>query len=483
MLADVRSASSHVRVPLLWGYPHHTGVIRYGSTFHPVSRVRAFHLINREDEPMKLETNVAIMVIVIATCLFGRVDTAAALEFPVKNLRVGEVRQYDSSYPYIRSVGFEIVFDIPDPYGLREDDTVDSTNNGLNMPLDTFQHWVNFIPNSNNYDSTYSHRQVTIRGSDYAEVRRWYSYGYHLEGSPNYPEYCNTYVSCNPVVTVRVTTVPLYYFNKGGELRSQNQVTQTINIDVSNLNDSVPTDPTPPEELNTHTLPYVLSASNGAQTGFVRIVNQSDQAGTVRITAIDDTGERFGPINLSLDANEAVNFNSHDLEQGNASKGLSGGAGDGGGSWRLVLETALNITPLAYIRTADGFVTSMHDVAPVSGMDHSVLFFNPGSNTRQISRLRIFNPGTTTAEVTITGRDDAGGDAPGGAVRLILSARSARTLTAQSLEAGGDGFDGRLGNGAGKWRLSVTSNVAIQVMSLLASPTGHISNLSTVPID
>ena len=40
---------------------------------------------------------------------------------------------------------------------------------------------------------------------------------------------------------------------------------------------------------------------------------------------------------------------------------------------------------------------------------------------------------------------------------------------------------GALGDGAGKWRLVVTSVPPIQVMSLLASPTGHLTNLSTAP--
>ena len=234
---------------------------------------------------------------------------------------------------------------------------------------------------------------------------------------------------------------------------------------------------------NSHTLPYVLPASSGAQTGFVRIVNHSNQNGTVRITAIDDTGERFGPINLSLDANEAVNFNSRDLESGNARKGLPVGAGDGSGSWRLILETALNITPLAYIRTSDGFVTAMHDVTATEAgsQQYQILFFNPGSNTRQVSRLRLINPGTSPAEIEITGRDDAGDTAPGGTVRLTLPAGGAQTLTAQTLESGGESITGRFGDGSGKWRLTVSSNVDIQIMNMLATPTGHLANLSTVP--
>ena len=229
------------------------------------------------------------------------------------------------------------------------------------------------------------------------------------------------------------------------------------------------------------TLPLVLPAADGAsREGFLRIVNRSGQAGTVAVTAIDDTGERFGPVTLALDAYEAVHLTSRDLERGSAGIGLPVGVGDGEGSWRLELDSALDVVALGYIRTSDGFHTSMHDVVPVSAGAHRVPFFNPGSNTSKVSHLRIINPGTTEAEVTVTGRDDRGDEASG-TVQLTLPAGGARTLTAQALEAGGEGFDGSLGDGAGKWRLTVTASRAIEVMSLLQSRTGHLSNVSTEP--
>ena len=231
----------------------------------------------------------------------------------------------------------------------------------------------------------------------------------------------------------------------------------------------------------THTLPLVRPADFAGQESLVRIVNRSDTSGTVQVTAIDDTGERFGPVTLTLGARQALNITSTDWERGNAAKGLPVGVGDGEGSWRLDLATALTIEPLAYIRTPDGFLTSMHDVAPESeGGGHWVPFFNPGSNTTKVSHLRIINPGTTEAAVTVTGRDDGGNEASG-TVSLTLPAGAARTLTAQALEAGGEGFDGSLGDGAGKWRLSVRSSADIQVMSLLATQTQHLANLSTAP--
>ena len=232
---------------------------------------------------------------------------------------------------------------------------------------------------------------------------------------------------------------------------------------------------------NTYSLPLVLAAG-GSQEGFVGVENNSSSSGTVRITAIDDTGRSFGPATLSLDGRETVYFRSIELERGNISKGLSGGVGDGRGHWRLFLETTLDITPLAYIRTSDGFVTAMHDVAPEitpGSRRYRVAFFNPGSNRNQVSRLRLINLGTTRANIEITGRDATG--ASRGPVRLSIPAGGASMLSAQALEAGTGLDGGRLGDGTGKWKLIVSSNVNIQVMSLLSTPTGHLTNLSTIP--
>ena len=88
------------------------------------------------------------------------------------------------------------------------------------------------------------------------------------------------------------------------------------------------------------------------------------KAGTVRIDAFDDDGTQYGPLTLEIGAGETVHFNSGDLEQGNADKGLTGAAGSGEGSWRLALTSPLDIEVLSYLRTHDGFVTSMHDLVP-----------------------------------------------------------------------------------------------------------------------
>ena len=96
------------------------------------------------------------------------------------------------------------------------------------------------------------------------------------------------------------------------------------------------------------------------------------------------------------------------MEDGSPGKGLVGSTGAGVGDWRLILTSDLDIEVLPYIRTSDGFVTSMHGVAPTDSTRHRVAIFNPASNPNQVSRLRIINHGTEPAAVVIAGVDDDG---------------------------------------------------------------------------
>ncbi|MCY4563989.1 MAG: DUF1588 domain-containing protein [Gammaproteobacteria bacterium] len=230
----------------------------------------------------------------------------------------------------------------------------------------------------------------------------------------------------------------------------------------------------------THHVYLVPSASEPLRQGFVRVINHSAESGEVSIAPVDAAGRAFDTITLSIDANKTVHFNSNDLETGNEGKGLTGSTGSGEGDWRLAFTSDLDIEVLSYIRTTDGFLTAMHDVAPADGDVRRVAIFNPGANKNQVSRLRLINPTDGTAEVTIRGTDDKG--IPGsGEVSLSLGAGTAREISAEQLEEGGTGLTGALGDGSGKWRLEVESEQAIVAMSLLESPTDHLTNLSTVP--
>ena len=228
---------------------------------------------------------------------------------------------------------------------------------------------------------------------------------------------------------------------------------------------------------------FPSSADALGRQGFARIINRSDSDGEVSIVARDDAGTEHGPVTLAIAAGETKHFNSEDLETGNAGKGLDGATGPPGeGAWRLELSSTLDLQVLSYIRTSDGFLTSMHDfVARTEAGQHRVAIFNPGKNANQVSRLRLVNPGAERTEVRIEGIDDAG-RSPGEAVVFTLDGGASRTLSSRELESGsGDGVSGGLGTGKGKWRLVVSSDEPIEVLNTLSTPTGHLTNLSTVP--
>ena len=216
-----------------------------------------------------------------------------------------------------------------------------------------------------------------------------------------------------------------------------------------------------------YALPLFLaptSTSSDAATGVVRILNASDESGPVAIYAIDDAGTRSGPATFTLIAFAAAEFSASELVSGNTAEGLTGGVGSLSGHVRLEIETDLSIVPAAYVRTADGMFSTMHDTvragtASGGGHEYLVPIFNPATEMTQASSLRLINPGEAGATVTIEGRDDFGNAATGGAVQLTLAAGAAQTLSAQQLEAGDASLvnlTGQLGAGVGKWRLSVS---------------------------
>ena len=99
---------------------------------------------------------------------------------------------------------------------------------------------------------------------------------------------------------------------------------------------------------------------------------------------------------------------------------------------------------IAFVRTADGFLTSVHDVRP-----------GAPANLSLRSVLRVAQH-----------------------VERALPAGATCNLSALELE-GGLEAGSRLGDGHGKWQLLVSAGRPVEVMSLMVTRSGHISNLST----
>ena len=235
------------------------------------------------------------------------------------------------------------------------------------------------------------------------------------------------------------------------------------------------------DNVGVHTVPMFPSAADPfGRQGLVRIINRSRAEGDVHIRPYDDAGRRYDQLTLALGAGLTVEIDSDDLELGNAEKRIFGSTGSGSGDWRLELSSELDIEVLTYIRTSDGFLSAMHDVVPREGRRHEVGMFNPGSNTSQTSKLRLVNPNSQPAYVSIAGIDDAGASS-GDVMRVTIASGEALMLTASQLENGDYGLQGTIGEGTDRWRLQIDCEEPILVMNLVEAQTGHLTNLSTSP--
>ncbi len=231
-----------------------------------------------------------------------------------------------------------------------------------------------------------------------------------------------------------------------------------------------------------HRVPLLPPASDPhGREGLIRVINRSGAPGEVRIEAFDWTGRAYGTLTLALGANEAARFDSDDLELGNPDRGLTGNTGVGEGDWRLKLTSDLDIEVLAYVRAAGGPLSPIHDTAarePDGLRRHYVPIFHAAGHEGQESRLLLFNAGEAETRVSIAGIDDSGTGAPEGKVSLTLGAGQTQVLTATELEAGGEGFDGQLGAGTGRWRMFLTSFGMLQAMGLGYGTDQGVANLS-----
>lgn len=227
---------------------------------------------------------------------------------------------------------------------------------------------------------------------------------------------------------------------------------------------------------------FVTAADEDGRESFVRIINTSDNVATVSISGMDDDGQAApnGDVTFSLAPGAAKQMRAIDLEQGNADKGLNGALGDGSGRWQLTVAADQSVEAMSLVRTPDGFVTNLSGVAPKQDQISDVLIMNPASNVNLVSILRIVNLSGGQGAVAISAVDDTGSPAPGGDVSFNIPGDSAMTISASELENGRNDLVGSLGDGSGKWRLTVSADVELGVQSLLETANGYITNLSEV---
>ena len=230
--------------------------------------------------------------------------------------------------------------------------------------------------------------------------------------------------------------------------------------------------------LYSYDIPFMLRQTPSRQ-GFVRVSNLSDTDGDIHITALDRNGRKHEVARVHLNVLEVFSFNSDDLENGDSLKGIQRGIGEPpGGNWRVRIETGLQLAVNAYVRTNDGFVTDVsrraENLAEGESYVYYVPFVNPASNQSVRSTLQATNLGSSRATIAVVALDDAGSLHVGG----VYGLDSQTTDGIDSIQ-----LEEQAGDGHGKWRLVVVSDQPLNLISLLDTASGHISNVSQAPVE
>jgi len=256
---------------------------------------------------------------------------------------------------------------------------------------------------------------------------------------------------------------------------------------VTNLSHSAPRDAM---DASADRMMFTVNpGSDNTQQSMLRLVNNDAATAVVVLSGIDDSGTRGrDTVYVTLPPNSATEVLPSDLEQSNPSAGVFsnfGGFGNGNGRWQVTMseQQESNVDAQSLMLVPGGFLTNLSGTVPqTSQFQAKVWIVNPGSNSDQRSVLRIVNRSASAGAVLIEAIDDAGQAAPGGSATLALPALAAVELTAQDLEQGnaGKGMQGALGDGNGKWRMTLSADVPINAQSQLTTPSGFLTDLSRV---
>ncbi len=174
-------------------------------------------------------------------------------------------------------------------------------------------------------------------------------------------------------------------------------------------------------------------------TSVVRLINMSQQAGALTVTAYNEDGNRVGKENASLGtlaAGQTLSFTSAQLE---AAIGYTPPA-----RYRMVFTAALPSFELInfFKDTTTGKLSlgqaqiDNRAASATSTSARNVLFENASSSSNKTSRVYLINPGNIGGAISATAYDEAGTAV--GTVNAslgVLSAQQMRSFTSAQLEA------------------------------------------------
>ena len=227
---------------------------------------------------------------------------------------------------------------------------------------------------------------------------------------------------------------------------------------------------------NVHRVALFNAADSPDATSRLRLTNRGAQALRADITGIDDAGASpGGMVSVEIAADESVLLAAAELEAGGSH--LLGALGDGEGQWRLAVASDGDLAVMNLVETPDGHLSNLSNAAAtaVPARAAHVVDRFPSSSDLSNARgvVRIVNGSENPASIRIEPHDGTGWrHAP---LTLTLGANEAANLGTWDLELGNaaKGLSGSAGPGAGgPWRLEISSNGDIEVLTYVRAPNG-----------
>ena len=118
-------------------------------------------------------------------------------------------------------------------------------------------------------------------------------------------------------------------------------------------------------------VPLFPAANDASREAILRVVNKSNRAGEVRVTAVDEEGWERAWLTVAVEARGVIGLRTSDLVRESATDPRGGADG---GDWHLRLESDLQIGALAWwLRAADGTFTVVRDVSATAAADSGAL--------------------------------------------------------------------------------------------------------------
>ena len=229
-------------------------------------------------------------------------------------------------------------------------------------------------------------------------------------------------------------------------------------------------------EGNVHRVALFNPADSPDAASRLRLTNRGAQALRADITGIDDTGASPGStVSVEIAADESVLLTAAELESGGT--GLLGALGDGEGQWRLDIASDGDLAVMNLVETPDGRLTNLSNATATTvpaRKAHVVDRFPSSSDlSNEQGVVRIVNSTESPASIRIEPHDSTGWDyAP---LTLTLGANEAANLGAWDLELGNaaKNLSGNAGPGTGgAWRLEISSDSDIEVLTYTRTPNG-----------